>query len=94
MHDELDKAITALSHWQRTEDRLIRSIKFDDFPQAIHFMSSAVPLCEKLNHHPDWTNSYNKLDISLTTHDAGGLTEKDVQLAKGLDELAARIGAA
>lgn len=67
----------------------IRKIwKFQTFSEAWGFMSRAALVAEKMNHHPDWTNSYNVVDVTLTTHSAGGLTELDLDLARRLDKLA------
>lgn len=66
---------------------LTRDFTFKDFSEAWAFMSRVALLAEKQNHHPVWTNSWNKVGIKLTTHDAGGLTEKDTKLAKAINAL-------
>ena len=63
-----------------------RKILFKDFIQAFSFMTSVAIIAEKSNHHPNWKNVYNKVDIALNTHDADGLTDKDFQLAKEIDQ--------
>lgn len=74
--------------WQETNNQLKRSFKFKDFIDAFAFMTKVAFAAEKLNHHPNWSNVYNQVDIVLTTHDVGNtVTEKDWQLAKKIDEI-------
>ena len=73
--------------WTREGDAITRSFAFDDFSQAWGFMSRVALLAEAHDHHPEWRNVWNKVDIRLTTHDAGGLTGKDVDLARAIDKL-------
>lgn len=73
--------------WAREGDEIMRKFTFDDFSQAWGFMSRVALLCEKANHHPDWRNVWNRVDIRLTTHDAGGLTDKDTDLARAINDL-------
>ncbi|MFS4439434.1 4a-hydroxytetrahydrobiopterin dehydratase [Paracoccaceae bacterium GXU_MW_L88] len=75
------------SGWTVEDERLTRSFEFDNFREAFGFMTRVALLAETAGHHPDWSNSYNKVDIALTTHDADGLTEKDVALAEKIDAL-------
>lgn len=65
-----------------------RSFAFKDFSQAFAFMTRVALAAEKADHHPDWSNSYNKVEITLSTHSAGGLTSKDIALAKAIDTVA------
>ena len=90
--DELRRAIEALEGWQldRAESAIERTIKFASFPIAFAFMSEIAIRAQAMNHHPEWTNVYNRVAIRLTTHDANGLTEKDVALAKAIDAAAER----
>ena len=81
---ELDAARTALPGWTVAADRLHRSFRFADFSSAWAFMARVALLAEKLDHHPDWSNSYNRVEVALTTHDAGGVTARDVALAQGI----------
>ncbi len=74
--------------WNLAGSCLVRELRFPDFRSAFAFMTAAALAAEKLDHHPDWSNSYNLVRISLTTHDAGGLTEMDFRLAAILNELA------
>lgn len=74
--------------WQETNNQLKRSFKFKNFIDAFAFMTKVAFAAEKLNHHPNWSNVYNQVDIVLTTHDADNtVTEKDWQLAKKIDEI-------
>ena len=78
-----------LPAWQRVEgrDAIIRKFKFADFSEAWGFMSRVALLAEKHGHHPEWSNVWNKVEIVLTTHDANGLSKRDVALAKAIDAL-------
>ena len=74
--------------WQEKENKLVRSFKFKDFSEAFGFMVRVAIEAEKMNHHPEWSNVYNRVEIRLSTHDAGGVvTEKDRQLARVIDNL-------
>jgi 4a-hydroxytetrahydrobiopterin dehydratase len=80
---ELDAAIQNLPSWRLNSQRkLEREFAFRTFPEAFSFMTRVAFEAERLNHHPDWSNSYNRVKIELMTHDAGGITEKDVELAR------------
>ncbi|MBP6696289.1 MAG: 4a-hydroxytetrahydrobiopterin dehydratase [Flavobacteriales bacterium] len=75
--------------WTERHGRLERSFKFKDFSEAFAFMTRVAMEAEKLGHHPTWTNTWNTVDIALSTHDAGGaITEKDQALAKAIDRVA------
>ncbi len=87
-------ASAALPDWSYSSERggcLSRSFQFADFVQAFGFMTQLALHAEKMNHHPEWSNVYNRVDIVLTTHDAGGLTERDVTLARIADGLARQL---
>jgi 4a-hydroxytetrahydrobiopterin dehydratase len=74
--------------WKEEKNRLKKSFTFKDFTQAFGFMTKVAIVAEKMNHHPLWTNVYNKVDFELSTHDAGDtVTEKDHLLAKAIDRL-------
>jgi len=74
--------------WQETNNKLYRSFEFKDFAQAFSFMTQVALLAEKANHHPTWTNTYNKVEIWLSTHDAGDVvTDKDRLLADEIDSV-------
>ncbi len=77
--------------WQHINDALERSFEFDSFVEAFGFMSSVALLAEKADHHPNWSNVYNRVDIRLTTHDAGNtVTNRDVDLALAINGLMSR----
>ncbi len=84
-----ESALTALPNWAVSADKksIHRQFKFKDFAQAWSFMTHVALLAEKMDHHPEWSNVYNKVDITLTTHDAGGLTERDLKLATAISEI-------
>jgi 4a-hydroxytetrahydrobiopterin dehydratase len=84
---ELAGLATALPHWHVAGDHIRRAFKFDDFSTAWAFMTRVALLAEKHDHHPDWSNSYNRVEISLSTHEAGGLSARDVNLARLIDAL-------
>ena len=97
MPDKLDDASLAaalrdLPLWQRDADggALVRQFSFKDFSAAFGFMSRVALAAEQAGHHPDWSNSYNRVRISLSTHDAGGITDRDIRLATTIDRIAAQ----
>ncbi|QCB54340.1 4a-hydroxytetrahydrobiopterin dehydratase [Sphingopyxis sp. PAMC25046] len=71
-----------------SRDAITRQFKFDDFARAFGFMASVAIVAEKMDHHPEWSNVYNRVDILLTTHDADGLSERDAKLAEAIEALA------
>ena len=84
------QALAGLSNWREISgrDAIKRSLKFADFNEAWAFMCRVALAAEKADHHPEWSNVYNSVEIVLSTHDAGGLSDKDVALAKFIDSLA------
>ena len=82
-------ALAGLPGWHHLSDRdaIARSFKFGDFSQAFAFMTRVALAAEKMDHHPEWSNVYNKVDITLSTHDVGGLSENDIKLAKTIDTI-------
>ena len=88
------QALAALPKWQEVpgRDAIKRSLKFADFNQAWGFMTKVALAAEKADHHPEWSNVYSNVEIVLSTHDAGGLSEKDVALAKFIDSLLYQSG--
>jgi len=86
--DEIIKRLDDFPGWSLDDGVLHRVFEFDGFPAAIGFMVQASRRIDALNHHPEWTNVYNKVDVRLTSHDAGGVTASDFELARVLDELA------
>jgi 4a-hydroxytetrahydrobiopterin dehydratase len=79
--------LAALPGWQRNGDTIERDFTFANFSQAWGFMARVALAAEKMDHHPNWSNSYKQVHIALTTHDAGGLTAKDRLLAETIDRL-------
>lgn len=74
--------------WEETDNKLRRTFTFTDFSEAFAFMARVALVAEKMDHHPEWTNVYNKVTIALSTHDAGGVvTDKDRKLAAAIDKL-------
>lgn len=86
--DELKASLSQLPGWSLQQDKLHRQFKFASFVEAFGFMSSVALVAESMGHHPEWFNVYNRVTIDLTTHDAGGITSKDVDLARKASELA------
>jgi 4a-hydroxytetrahydrobiopterin dehydratase len=84
-------ALSKLSGWRDLTERdaISKRFEFKDFKEAFGFMATAALVAEKLDHHPEWFNVYNKVDVTLSTHDAGGLTDLDINLAEAMDRLAA-----
>ena len=87
---ERDEALAGLPGWAYDPGRngIARSFKFRDFGEAFAFMSRVALEAEKADHHPDWSNVWNRVDVLLTTHSAGGVTERDVALAHRMEEIA------
>ena len=83
-------ALVQLSAWQVVEgrDAISRTFKFKDFNAAFGFMSRVALMAEKMDHHPEWFNVYNRVDVTLTTHDCQGLSERDIKLAQFMDQAA------
>lgn len=86
---EREEALEGLPEWdhQVERDAITRSFTFDDFSQAFAFMTQVALLAEKSDHHPEWSNVWNRVDILLTTHDAGGLSGRDIDMAQAIDAL-------
>jgi 4a-hydroxytetrahydrobiopterin dehydratase len=86
-------ALQALPRWRyEAADRAIRrEFRFADFGAAFAFMTRAAMAAEKADHHPDWSNSWNRVDVALSTHSAGGVTARDVELARAMDGFAADL---
>ncbi len=81
------EAIAGLAGWREVKgrDAIAKTFRFKSFNQAWGFMSRVALKAERMNHHPEWTNVYNKVEVTLATHDAGGLTELDIELARFMD---------
>jgi 4a-hydroxytetrahydrobiopterin dehydratase len=89
--EEIAVAVAQMPGWAVVNAKLHREYKFSDFAHAFGFMATAAPLIEKRGHHPEWANVYNRVTVDLTTHDAGGITQKDVDLAAVLEGIAKKL---
>jgi 4a-hydroxytetrahydrobiopterin dehydratase len=85
---EVEKRLASLDGWLLANGKLRREFRFADFVRAFAFMTGAAIEAEKLNHHPEWSNVYNKVTVHLVTHEAKGITELDFRLAEKMDALA------
>ena len=85
---QLQEHLTAHPEWSVKDGALYRELSFPDFVSAFGFMASAALVAERMNHHPDWSNVYGTVKVSLSTHDAGGITASDLELSAAMDELA------
>lgn len=87
--DELKQALASLEGWQKIPDReaISKSFKFKNFSEAFGFMTRVALYAEKINHHPEWFNVYNRVDVTLTTHSENGITELDIKLAQKMNSL-------
>jgi 4a-hydroxytetrahydrobiopterin dehydratase len=85
--DDVRKRLATVPAWQIAEASIQRSFLFRDFVDAFAFMSSVALTAERMEHHPEWRNVYNRVDITLSTHEVGGLSEKDFTLAAAIDDL-------
>jgi 4a-hydroxytetrahydrobiopterin dehydratase len=92
--DDLKTALKRLPDWELAREReaIRRRFTFVDFDAAFAFMTRAALMAAKLDHHPEWSNVYNRVDVTLATHDAGGVTQKDIDLATAMDGYAAMSG--
>ncbi|MDH3610857.1 MAG: 4a-hydroxytetrahydrobiopterin dehydratase [Nitrosopumilus sp.] len=85
--EQISEKLKNLPGWSVKEEKLHKDFEFESFNQAFGFMTRAAMEIEKMNHHPEWFNVYNKITVDLMTHDAGGITENDIELAKILNSL-------
>ncbi len=87
--DQREAALAGLPEWALRGDGLAitRHFTFADFSEAFGFMTRAALIAEKADHHPEWANVWNRVDVTLTTHDAGGLSERDIEMARAIDKL-------
>ena len=85
--NQIDSFIKKNPSWILDNKTIKKEFKFDDFIEAFSFIVKVALLSEKMDHHPDWQNSYNKVKINLTTHDKGGITTNDIKLAESIDKL-------
>jgi 4a-hydroxytetrahydrobiopterin dehydratase len=84
---QVQQGIASLPGWSLKDDKLFRSCKFDDFVSAFGFMAQVAMLAEKADHHPEWFNVYNRVDLWLTTHDVAGISERDFELAMAINAI-------
>jgi 4a-hydroxytetrahydrobiopterin dehydratase len=89
--DEIEQRLTDLPEWAVVSGKLHREYKFPSFGLAIGFIAASAPAIEKMDHHPEWSNVYNRVTIDLTSHDAGGITDRDFRLAHVLQEIAQKL---
>ncbi len=85
--EQIDKYLEQFSNWSYDDNAIHISLEFEDFKSAFAVMTRMAFEAERLQHHPNWSNTYNTVNISLSTHDAGGVTEKDFELAKAFEEI-------
>lgn len=83
----ITEQLSELTHWSLSNSKLHRQFVFADFVEAFGFMTRVALLAETANHHPEWSNVYNRVEVDLTTHDAGGITERDFKLAQRINQL-------
>ena len=86
--EEIRSALDSRPGWELRENRIAKTFRFAAFPEAFGWMSAVAIVAEKMNHHPEWRNVYATIEVELTTHDAGGLTRNDFELAQAMDRLA------
>ena len=86
--EQINAALNDLPGWSARDGKLHRDFKFSDFSEAFGFMARVAMAAEKMDHHPDWSNSWNKVSVDLVTHSAGGITDNDVKLAKQINAIA------
>lgn len=89
--EEVTSALASLPGWSVIDGKLHRDYKFPDFAQAFGFMAAVATAAEKLDHHPDWLNVYNRVTVNLSTHDVGGITELDLKLAMTMETIAQKL---
>ena len=85
---EIATALEGLDGWSRDGDKLLREYRFADFVAAFGFMAAAALVAERMNHHPEWFNVYGTVRVHLATHDAGGITSQDFELARAMNAIA------
>jgi 4a-hydroxytetrahydrobiopterin dehydratase len=88
---QIESLLTELPGWTVFARKLHREYRFGNFGKAFGFMKTAAAAIEKMDHHPEWFNAYDRVVVDLTTHDAGGISQKDVDLAKRLEEIAGKL---
>ncbi len=89
LSENIENSIKELNGWHKVDgrDAITKSFQFNDFNAAWHFMSAIAIYAEEINHHPEWYNVYNKVDVTLNTHDVDGLSDLDIKMAQKMDEI-------
>ena len=87
--EKVEEALTSLNGWSFKDNGIVKNFVFEDFKEALTIMMGIGIIAEEMNHHPEWFNVYNRLDVTLATHDANGVTSYDLELAKFIDDVAA-----
>lgn len=90
--EEIEEALSDLPDWEEKDGKLHKEFEFEDFVSAFGFMTSVALCAERMNHHPEWFNVYNVVRVDLSTHDADGITELDVELAEEMDAISGDDG--
>lgn len=90
--EEIEQRLRNLEGWSKSGEKLRRRFEFEDFVTAFGWMASVALVAERMNHHPDWKNVYRTVEVELWTHDAGGLTDNDFELARAMNRLAGPLG--
>lgn len=91
---QIEAGLAELPGWELKEGKLHRELKFKNFVQAFGFMAQAAILAEQIDHHPEWFNVYSRVVINLTTHEAGGISHRDFELARKMNQVAQEMGMA
>lgn len=89
--DEIKLNLSKIANWKIEGNKLHKLYKFKTFNQAFRFMTGVAMVCEKMNHHPEWSNVYGNVDVKLTTHRVAGLTELDFELAEKMDKISSQL---
>ena len=89
--EEIARQLETMSGWSETGGKLHREYKFPSFAMAIGFLAAAAPGIEKMDHHPEWSNVYDRVTVDLVSHDEGGITERDFRLARAREKIAAKM---
>ena len=84
---EIESELESLQGWSKSGNKIHRDFQFENFVDAFAFMTKCAIQAEKMNHHPEWFNVYNKISVDLSTHDAGGITSFDIELAKFMNSI-------
>jgi 4a-hydroxytetrahydrobiopterin dehydratase len=86
---QIEEALDNLPGWSQEGEAIVKSFEFADFNSAMAFMQRTTGPIDEMDHHPEWTNVYNRVDVRLSSHDVGGVTDRDVQLARVIERVAA-----